>query len=393
MRDYTQQNKQLSEQKDRITNLLRTQSQPASLPQEIGNISQSLLSALSQGTGAAGYQQAYRGIQDQNLQNQTAQLQREKGLYDMMQDEIKQGNEEAGAVDKAIRDITGNDIGAYEKIASELHNSPDPVNRQNATLLASKAAAKMQYRPLSLQADEADIAYKKAQIAKSYRPDAANSGGATGVLIQRYMEATGANFPQALHAVQSGMRQGLTLDAEGNIAPMPKFTEARTAIKAAESKGTEIGKKEGELTSKSISAPQVLNLVSQAEELLPQATSGRLQNIYTAGTQAIGKSTKMSKADSRLDVIAAGLTSNVPRMEGPQSDADTRLYKEAAGNVGNRNLPAGDRMAALQTVKGLNEKYLNNQTSSAPAQLSVGTKKGGYTYIGGDPANPKSWSK
>ena len=199
----------------------------------------------------------------------------------------------------------------------------------------------------------------------SFAPDASSSGGATGAIIANLRkENPNLSYAQALTQAQGLSRQGLTYDADGKIIPQTGLTTAKSDISAAESKGTAVGKKEGEKESKSIAAPAVLDLISQAETLLPQATSGRLQNIYTAGMQVAGKSTTMSKADSRLDVIAAGLTSNVPRMEGPQSDADTKLYKEAAGNVGNRNLPSGDRLAALQTIKGINEKYLANKPAN-----------------------------
>jgi len=199
----------------------------------------------------------------------------------------------------------------------------------------------------------------------SFAPDASSSGGAIGAIINNLRkENPKLTYAQALTLAQGLARQALTYDDDGNIITQPGLNKAKSDVAAAESKGTAVGKKESELAGKSIVAPAVLDLISQAEELLPQATSGRLQNIYTAGTQVAGKSTNMSKADSRLDVIAADLTSSVPRMEGPQSDADTKLYKEAAGNVGNRNLPSGDRLAALQTIKGINEKYLANKPTN-----------------------------
>jgi hypothetical protein len=203
----------------------------------------------------------------------------------------------------------------------------------------------------------------------SFAPDSAASGGATGAIINNLRrENPNLSYSQALMQAQGLARQGLGFDASGNVAPVGGLTESKGAIKAAESKGSEVGKKEGELAGKSIAAPQVLDLVDQAEKLLPQATSGRIQNIYTAANQIGGRSTSMGRADSRLDVIAADLTSNVPRMEGPQSDADTKLYKQAAGDVGNRNLPFEDRLAALQTIKSANQKYARvGQNSQAPS--------------------------
>lgn len=175
----------LSSSRDRITQMLSQQAQPASFGQEVGDISQSLLSALSQKTGAAGYQQAYGQAQQQRQQQAQSQIQSQMNLHKMMQEEVTQGNEEAAAVDKAIKDITGNDIAAYEKIAAEMHNSPEPANRRNATLLASRAAVKMGYKPMALESDKLDMDYKRAQIGK-LNADAAKAAkiektGMTGV--------------------------------------------------------------------------------------------------------------------------------------------------------------------------------------------------------------------
>jgi hypothetical protein len=53
-------------------------------------------------------------------------------------------------------------------------------------------------------------------------------------------------------------------------------------------------------------------------------------------------------------------------MEGPQSDKDTALYRQAAGDIASATTPAGKKLAAIRTVRQLNEKYraLNPQ----PAQ-------------------------
>jgi hypothetical protein len=66
----------------------------------------------------------------------------------------------------------------------------------------------------------------------------------------------------------------------------------------------------------------------------------------------------------RLEVIAAILTSKVPRMEGPQSDRDVELYKKAAGDAGNSGLPISTRLAALDTMQKLYGKY---ERLNAPA--------------------------
>jgi len=44
-------------------------------------------------------------------------------------------------------------------------------------------------------------------------------------------------------------------------------------------------------------------------------------------------------------------------MEGPQSDADTRLYREMAGRVGDETLSIQRRLDALDEVEKIYSKY------------------------------------
>src|SRR5690606_19010035 len=102
----------------------------------------------------------------------------------------------------------------------------------------------------------------------------------------------------------------------------------------------------------------VTSLADEAEKILPSATSGLGGQLLTSGAKLAGISTDSSKADAQLKVISAALVSNVPRMEGPQSNSDVELYKQAAGDIANAGIPYEDRLAALQTVKDLQKKYL-----------------------------------
>jgi len=154
----------LKSQRDRITSLLTQNARP--FGQEVADISNAYLSSLSSGTGASGFNQSYQNLQQSRRQEEAGSLQNQMQLYNLMQDELKQGNEDAFAVDKAIKDVVGNDVNAYEKIASQLHKLPDQVNRQNASQLVSKIASNLKYKPLGQTADELDIQYKKAQLNK-----------------------------------------------------------------------------------------------------------------------------------------------------------------------------------------------------------------------------------
>ena len=78
----------------------------------------------------------------------------------------------------------------------------------------------------------------------------------------------------------------------------------------------------------------------------------------------VGVAPRGQNEAKRLEVIAAILTSKVPRMEGQQSNVDVELYKKAAGDAGNSGLPISARLAALDTMQKLYGKY---ERFNAPA--------------------------
>jgi hypothetical protein len=119
----------------------------------------------------------------------------------------------------------------------------------------------------------------------------------------------------------------------------------------------------------------VLDLASRAKAVLPQASSGLISSLFTMATDAAGIPTDKSKADGQLRVIGGALTSNIPRMEGPQSDADRLLYQQSAADVANPNKPYQTRIAALEAVIALNEKYATTPTARPPGSVRRITPK------------------
>ena len=57
-------------------------------------------------------------------------------------------------------------------------------------------------------------------------------------------------------------------------------------------------------------------------------------------------------------------------MEGPQSDADVKMYREMAGKIGDRTVPVSSRLAALEQVKTLWQKY-DKSSPTAPAAAGL----------------------
>lgn len=89
----------------------------------------------------------------------------------------------------------------------------------------------------------------------------------------------------------------------------------------------------------------------------------------------VGMSPAGSVQAQQLEAVGGALTSKMPRMEGPQSDKDTMLYKQMAAMVGDRTVPVDRRKAALQTVKELWAKY-ERLNPDAFAQTASGSGDG-----------------
>lgn len=211
-------------------------------------------------------------------------------------------------------------------------------------------------------------------------------GGATGEIVRQIMrDNPEMGFTEALQLYQTGFRQGTRYDPEtGSLVPIAGAPEALGAIKRGESYGAGIGGLEADLAlrpqveaatataetgarlgaerqagkeKRASDASNILDVVKQAEEILPKVSSGRLQAAVTEAGRFFGKSTEASQADRQMNILAATLVGNVPRFEGPQSNIDVQFYKDAAGDVANPDLPREDRLAALQIIKGLQQKY------------------------------------
>jgi len=98
-----------------------------------------------------------------------------------------------------------------------------------------------------------------------------------------------------------------------------------------------------------------------------EATGSVLGNVFDNLAAVIGVSTEGAQATGKLKLLQATLMLQQPRMEGPQSDKDVMLYRDAAAQIGDPNTPVATRVSALKTLKSLHKKY-------APRDVGDGTQ-------------------
>jgi len=131
----------------------------------------------------------------------------------------------------------------------------------------------------------------------------------------------------------------------------------------------------------------------QAEEILTSKkvtpTQSGIGTAYNTAAALFGNTPAGAAQADQLKAIAANIVLKMPRMEGPQSDRDVGLYREMAGDIGNSSLPITRRLAALETVRGLNDKYIDQQPSQSQQPMRARNPKTGQEIMSTD--GGKTW--
>jgi len=143
-------------------------------------------------------------------------------------------------------------------------------------------------------------------------------------------------------------------------------------------------------TGPAIDPQTTLNYLDRADELLKSATGSGAGALVDAGAAFFGHGTAGAQAGAALKTTAAALTMAVPRMEGPQSDKDTAMYKEAAGNLGNESLPIATRQAAAKEMRRIANNYKSGYWAPPGYKPPKGWAVDGQGQ-GGGAALPPGW--
>jgi hypothetical protein len=105
--------------------------------------------------------------------------------------------------------------------------------------------------------------------------------------------------------------------------------------------------------------------------LIDQSTGSYAGKAIDIGARVIGQAMPGDIAAGKLAPIADMVLKMVPRFEGPQSDKDTRSYKEAAGQLADTTLPREIRKEAGKTIlrlmKERKNQFVTEGMESAPA--------------------------
>lgn len=154
---------------------------------------------------------------------------------------------------------------------------------------------------------------------------------------------------------------------------------AAGTVKQAEASGGALGKAQGEIAgsiqTKGANAVGTKQTLDIAEPLIDAATGSLAGAARDKLAAVFGAAPEGAQAIAQLKVLQAGLMTSMPRMEGPQSDRDVMLYREAAGQIGDPTVPADIKKKAVQTIRQIQDKYIERAGGAAPKYREGQTAK------------------
>ena len=115
---------------------------------------------------------------------------------------------------------------------------------------------------------------------------------------------------------------------------------------------------------------RVETIIPEIRTLLSKATGSYLGAGADLLANTVGISTEGAKATAQLKTLSGQMVAAMPKMSGPQSDKDVAMYKDMAGNLSDPTIPIETRLAALETIEKLNEKYKVLNTGGIPATIA-----------------------
>lgn len=171
-------------------------------------------------------------------------------------------------------------------------------------------------------------------------------------------------------------------EAEAMIAPKVQEAQAVGDVKLAQD--VDLAKEKAAIENKQkvdqadqkkeIAGKNIIDVLNTkingktVDELIDESTGSGIGAVADAGAAFFGNSTTGSVAADSLKTLQGWLVSNIPRMEGPQSDFDVLNYQQMAGKIADPNTPPDRKKAALASLKALVKKYETNPAEQTEAQ-------------------------
>jgi uncharacterized protein YqeY len=312
-----------------------------------------------------------------------------KNEYDLQQKKYNKAWQSAGAaatpqiaidqITKAVRNgeidmATGTrEIQILQKLAPEQYRDwrankilelMDAKDQYAATV--PKVMSQFEAARLPIYQQQANIAQGQLGVSQGQLKVARDrlAQEAQGVTYQQDAQGNFIALPSRLASGVEPVARPVTGEGGVPVKGKPSAFAEKTTIQRAQM-GKDLG-----------FAITQLSDITKDGGLIDQSTgsgAGRLADI-SAGF--VGKATPGAIAIGKIAPVADLVLKMVPRFEGPQSNADTKSYKEAAGQLADPTLPTEIRKQAGKTVLRLMQERKNQfvttdmATEGAPTQIA-----------------------
>lgn len=272
-------------------------------------------------------------------------------------------------------------LSSPDKIGETLLKGVDRRDEANVNLEYKPKIAAAEYNavtPFTLQrkAGEGQIENQnRISLEQALSPILVNRSAATAgadASARNAVENAPINTPYGVmpqgqwKAMQSQLGQGL-----GSATPVTLPGGVTVPL-------SQVGKASEDQYKKQQGAQSVAAILDQIEPMTMDEKTGQMvpdlkKSILNRATHSglgaaadwagglVGVSTPAADAAAQLKVLGSALMMGMPRMEGPQSDKDVALYREAAGNISDPSTPVSQKRAAMQTIRALNARYSSPQ--------------------------------
>jgi len=145
---------------------------------------------------------------------------------------------------------------------------------------------------------------------------------------------------------------GSLAQREANVAINKALTEAE-GKPPAEARG----KGQAQDITNQKAADENYGLIQPVADLIKKSTGSGIGAGVDTLARLFGVGTNGAQAIAQLNTMSYPFKYMIPRFEGPQSDKDTNLYVEAAGDFANPKKTQAERLAALQGMIFILKKY------------------------------------
>lgn len=170
-----------------------------------------------------------------------------------------------------------------------------------------------------------------------------------------------------------------TVASDGTVTNFNKFGEVVSTVKGVGKPSATYEKTEAQKKTMGkdldLAISELANITTDGG-LIDQSTGSYIGKAVDIGARAFGKATSGDIAAGKLAPIADLALKMVPRFEGPQSNADTASYKQAAGQLADTTLPAEIRKEAgkevLRLMKARKNQFVTQDMASGNTAVPSG---------------------